>query len=61
MESTVLPIWVTDPFKPVRTRLIEGEAELLSGLDIVRKLDIRARFGSNQFRVWRCELEMGTF
>ena len=40
---------------------MKGGGELLSGLDIISKLDIRVRFGSKQFRVGRCELEMMTF
>ena len=42
-------------------RLIEGETELPLGLDIVRKRDIRVRFGSIQLMVGRGELEMMTF
>ena len=61
MTSTVLPIWVTDSFKPARAGLIGGETDLLHGLDIVRKLDTRVRFGSNQFRIGRGELGMMTF
>ena len=47
--STVLPIWVTDSFKPVRARTIEGATELLLGLDIIGKLDITVEFGSDHF------------
>ena len=59
--STALPIWATDSFKPVRVSLIEGKTELLSRLDIVRKLDIRAEFGRKRFRAGQGELEMMTF
>ena len=61
VTSTVLPIWVAGSFKPVRVGLIEGETELLSGMDIVSELDIRVRFGIKQFRVGWWELEMMTF
>ena len=61
VTSAVLPIWVSDSFKPVRARLIEGKTELLSRIDIVRELDIRARCGIKQFAVGRGELEMMTF
>ena len=30
--NTVLPIWATGPFKPVRIRPIIGKAEQLSGM-----------------------------
>ena len=59
--STVIPIWVLDTFKPVRVRLIEGETELLLGLDIVRKLETAVAFGSDHFMVGQCELEMMTY
>ena len=29
LQSTVLPIWTTDSFRPARVRLIEGKKELL--------------------------------
>ena len=58
--STSIPIWVADSFKPARVRLIEGKAELLLALDIVRKLDI-VDFGIELFRAGRGELEMMTF
>ena len=61
VTSTVLPIWVAYAFKPLRARLIEGEAELLLGKYIVSKLDIRVEFGSKLFRVGRGELRMMTF
>ena len=59
--STVLPIWVTDSFKPAGAWLIEGETELLPGLDIVRKLYITVDFGGDHFTVGRGELEMVTY
>ena len=45
VQSTVLPIWIADSFRPVRARQIEGKTELLLGLDIVKKLDISVVFG----------------
>ena len=56
MKSAVLPIWITDTFIPVRARLIDGMAELLLGLYIIRKLYITVVFGSNQFRVGHGEI-----
>ena len=61
LKSTVVPIWITDTLRPVRARLIEGMAELLLGLDIVRKLDITVVFGRNHFRAGHGELEMMTY
>ena len=55
VESTVLTAWVNDSFKPVRTRLITVETELLPGLDIIKKHDIRARFGIDRFQVGQGE------
>ena len=60
-NSTVVPIWAEDSFKPAMVRLIEGKTELLSGLDIISKLDIGVEFGRRRFRVGRGELEMLTF
>ena len=51
LQSTVLPIWITDSFRPTRVRLVEGKTELLLRLDIVKKLDITVVFGSDHFRV----------
>ena len=56
-----LPIWITDSFRPVRARLIDGMTELLLGLDIVRGLDIAVVFGSNQFRIGQVESEIMTY
>ena len=53
-DGTVLPIWGGNgSFKPVRIRLITGEAELLllPGVNIVVKLDIAVCFGSDRFQV----------
>ena len=58
---TVLPIWIEDSFKPAGARWIEGKEELLSGLDIVRKLDITVVFGIGHFMVGQGELEMMTY
>ena len=49
--STILPIWANVSFKPVRTRLITGITELLTGANIVKKLDIAVCFGSGRFHV----------
>ena len=61
VTSTVLPIRMEDSFKPVRARLIEGKTELLLGMDIISKIDIRVEFGSNRFMGGRGELETMTF
>ena len=47
-KSAVLPIWITDSFRPARARLVDGTTELLLGLAIIMELDITAVFGSNQ-------------
>ena len=59
--GTAIPIWAQGNFKPARVRLTRGKAELLSGIDIVRKLDIAVRFGRGQFQVLQSEWEMMTF
>ena len=61
MKSTLLPIWITDKFRPVRVRFIGRMAELLLWLDIIRGLDITVVCGSNHFRVGQGELEMMTY
>ena len=61
VKSTVLPIWITDSFRPAMVRLIDGMSELLLGLDIIRKLDITVVFDSDHFRVGQGELEMMTY
>ena len=48
-HAIILPIWVGGRFRPVRVRLIGGEAELLSGMDIIGKLRIAADFGKRNF------------
>ena len=60
-KRTILPIWITDAFRPVRVRLIEGVGWLLLCLDIVKKLDITVVFGCDHFRVGQGELEMMTY
>ena len=59
--STVLPIWVSDSFKPVRARLIGEKTELLPGIYIVSKPDIGVEYGFKRFMVGRGELEMIPF
>ena len=61
VTSTGLPFFVTDSFKPARARLIEGETELLPGLDIVIELDIAVEYGIKRFMFGRAEVEMTTF
>ena len=51
VKSVALPIWITDTSRPVRAGSIDGMAELLQGLGIIRKLDITVIFGTGQFRV----------
>ena len=59
--STALPIWKNGSFKPLRIRLITGKAELLSGMNIVKKHDIAVCFGGDRFHVGQAEWEMVTF
>ena len=47
--------------KPARVRLIRGKAELISGMDIGRALDIAFRFGGDQSNVGRREWGTVTF
>ena len=44
--GTSMPIWANGAFEPVRVRLIQGKAELLSGMDIIKKLDLAGNFGA---------------
>ena len=61
MTRTVIPVLAIGTFKPARVGLIEGKAELLLGVDIIRELDITLGFGCDQSRVRLCELEMMTY
>ena len=56
--STVLPIWVSGPFRPVRVRLIRGKTELLAGAHIVKKLGAHVCFGCDRFKVGQGGWEM---
>ena len=56
-----MPIWANGAFKPARVRLIRGKTELLSGMSIIRKIDITVRFGIDQFKVGQSEWGMVTF
>ena len=49
--GAAIPIWADGEFKPVRVRLMRGKTELLSGMGIIRELDIAVRFGRDQFKV----------
>ena len=60
LQSTVLPIWITDSFRPARLRSVGGKTELLLGLDIVKK-KISVVFGSDHSRVRQGELETMTY
>ena len=46
---------------PARAMLILGKAELLSGMDIVKKLDLAVNFGGNQFKIGQSEWGTMTF
>ena len=48
--GAVIPILVGGMIKPARARLIRGISELLSGMDIVKKLDLDVNFRGNQFK-----------
>ena len=45
----VIPIWVDGTSEPVRLGLIRGKAELISGTDIAKKLDLTVNFGRTKF------------
>ena len=59
--GAAIPIWAQWDFKPARVRLIRGKTELLSGIDIVRAMDIAVRFGCAQYKVGQGEWEMAPF
>ena len=40
--------------------LIRGETELLSAMDIIKKMDLTVNFGINQFELGQSEWEMMT-
>ena len=46
-----IPIWEVGGFKPAPVSWIRGKAELLSGMAIVKKLDLTVNFGIDQFKV----------
>ena len=50
-----IPIWANGTFKPSRLRLGRGNAELLSMVDIIKKLDSAVNFGSHQLKVGQSE------
>ena len=54
-------IWVGGAPKPARLRLIRGKAELLSGMDIIKMVDLTLNFGSNQFKFGQSEWKMIPF
>ena len=53
----ILHIRVNGSFKPVLIRLITGKKEILSGLAIIKKLDIGVCFGSDRPRVGQGDVE----
>ena len=56
----VIPICAGGTFKPARVRLTHGEAELLLGMDIVKKLAWAVNFRGHQFKVGPSEWGMMT-
>ena len=50
--GTAIPIWGQWNFKPALVMLISGKTELISDMDIVRKLDTPVRFAGDQIQVW---------
>ena len=59
--GTAIPIRAQGNRKPARVRLTHGKTELLSGMDIVRKLDIADLPGCDQFKLGQSEWEMVAF
>ena len=52
-----IPIWANGALKPVRVRLIRGRAELLPGMDIIKKVDSAVNFGGGPSQVWAERME----
>ena len=58
--GTAIPIWGNVAPKPVLFRLISGRSELLSGMDIIGKMDATLSSGRPQFEVGQSKWEMMT-
>ena len=56
--GTVIHIWAQRNFKQASVMSLRGKAELTPGMDIVRKLDIAVRSGSDQPKAGHGEWEM---
>ena len=50
--GTAIPVRGKGTSKPARDVLIRGKAELLSGMDIDREIDIAVRPGGRRFAFW---------
>ena len=59
-RSIILPILVGYRFRPVRVRLIGGEAGLLVWVDIIEKLRIAVDFGPRNFHIGEAEWKVAT-
>ena len=60
-RATLLPTWVGGRFRPVRLRLIAGEAELLLGMRIIRNLCITRDLRNRYFHIGKGEWQVVTY
>ena len=54
-HDAIMPIWVPDEFKTIDVRLIQCEAEILLGLDIIENSGLMVDFGKSEFQLGRRE------
>ena len=54
------PMWVGNNSRPVRVRLIGGDAELIFGVGIIEKMRIKGDFGKRNFHVGHREEQVVT-
>ena len=60
LMDSAIPTWLGGMPKQACARLIRGRAELLAGMDIVKKMDSPVSFGRNKFKAWQSEWAMVT-
>ena len=54
-NAYIAPIWAASEFNPITVRLIQGDADLLSRLDIVRNSGLTIDFTEIQFQFGQIE------
>lgn len=50
MRAAVIPIWISAESKPAKVRLIAGDTEIHSGLEIIGRLDLRVNPNRRNFQ-----------